>query len=285
MAYGREGAKVVVNSRHEGDVEQTVQEILKAGGEALGVAADVSQRDDVDRLVQEAIARWGTVDILVNNAAILGPLESVGWDDIDMWRSTLEIDLVGSYLMLHKVLPIMVEQGRGKVINVASPNAVRYESWLTAYGVSKAGLVRLTTGTAAQTAQYGIDVNVVDVVGYTDLAKEVGNRPEADVLAAEYWRRRAEMGVVLDPDVNVPLMLWLASSESDGLTGRYVRWTMNLEDLKAAKERIIASPTALRPMFEVPEYIGETETSRWYASESAKVMAQVESEFARPPSE
>lgn len=279
LAYGREGAKVLVNSRHEGDVEHTTREILRDGGEALGVAGDVSRKEDVDRLVEKAIFQWGSVDVLVNNAAILGPLEPVGWDDVDAWRLTLDIDLVGSYLMLHKVLPIMVKQRTGKVINVASPNAVRYESWLTAYGVSKAGLVRLTTGTAAQTAQYGIDVNVVDVVGYTDLAKEVGNRPEADLLAAEYWRRRAEMGVVLEPEVNVPLMLWLASSESNGFTGRYLRWTMNLEDLKAAKERIIASPTALRPMFEFPDYIGETETAQWYASESAKVLAQVETGF------
>ena len=280
LRTGREGASLYISDINAELLENTLGDLKSEGIDAAGGIFDAANIDDAPRLISAITDAYGRIDVLVNNAAILGPLEPVGWDDVDTWRLTLEIDLIGSYLMLHKVLPIMVEQRRGKVINVASPNAVRYESWLTAYGVSKAGLVRLTTGTAAQTTQYGIDVNVVDVVGYTDLAKEVGNRPEADVLAAEYWRRRAEIGVVLKPDVNVPLMLWLASSESDGFTGRYVRWTMNLKDLKAAKEHIIASPTALRPMFEFPKYIGETETARWYASESAKVMAQVESEFA-----
>ncbi|MBI4200170.1 MAG: SDR family oxidoreductase [Chloroflexi bacterium] len=283
LAYAREGARVVINSRTDEEVKRTVREVTDAGGEAAGIPADVSQPQGVDRLVDETVARWGRVDILVNNAAVMGPLAPVGWDDRDEWRFTLEVNLFGCYLMLHRVVPIMVRQRKGKVINVSSPNALRQDSWLTAYGVAKAALVRLTSSVATFTAPYGVDVNVVDVIGYTDLAKDIGKQQDQDFLVAEYWRRRSQRGIVLDPATNVPMMLWLASPESDGLTGRFVRWSMNLDDLKAAKDRIVASPSALRLGLQVPEGIRESEEARWYLSESAKVLAEIEADLAHRP--
>lgn len=284
LAYAREGARVVVNSRTRSEIERTVQDILDAGGEAIGVEVDVSRPEDVSRLVKEAVSRWGTVDILVNNAGVVGPAGPVGWDDINQWRYALEVNLFGCYLTLHEVIPIMVKQGRGKVINVSSPSSMSHGhtsgASLTIYGVSKAGLIRLTMAVAAQNAKYGIDVNLLDVVGQTELTRDIGSRKDEDPIAAEWFRRRAETGLVLHTDENVPMVLFLASSESDGLTGRYFKWSMNLDDIRANKEKIIASPTALRAALDIPEYIRQIDIANWYWSESAKVMAQIQAEFA-----
>ncbi len=280
LAYAREGAKVVINSRTRDEVQRTVQEILQGNGEAIGIVADVSQPKDVDRLVEDTMSRWGGIDILVNNAGVVGPAKPVGWDDVEQWRLTIEINLFGCYLMIHRVIPTMVKQQSGKIISVSSPNSLAHRGNLLTYAVSKAGLVRLSIGVAAQNARYGVDVNVIDVVGGTGLTKDIASRQKEDPIYSEWFRRRDETGLLLNPDVNIPLMLWLASPESDGFTGRYVRWAMSVDDLRANKERLISSDGVLQVMLNIPDYIGYTDMAQRYAAKSAEVLAQIEAEFA-----
>lgn len=253
IAFAREGAKVVINSRTASDIEATVQEIRAAGGEALGIAADVSQYDQVVRLVRQTVEQWGTVDILVNNAAIGGSFLPIGEDDVERWRQTMDINLLGPYLMLHEVLPIMKRQRRGKVINVSSGAAESFGGDIPAYSVSKAGLVRLTTVAAAQVAPYGIEVNAVSVSADTPMTRQTSRSHAENWMLAERFRIMLEHGAMGFPEDNVPIMLFLASAESDGLTGRYFHAWMEVEDLKRLKDQIIASPTALRLTLNVPE--------------------------------
>ncbi|MBI2855329.1 MAG: SDR family oxidoreductase [Chloroflexi bacterium] len=285
LAFAREGARLVINSRSEKEVSATVRHILNLGGDAIGTPGDVSSEQFVDTMVAKAMSRWGTVDILVNSAGIVGPAKPIGWDETDFWRRTMDINLTGSYLAMHAVIPIMARQKRGKIINVSSPGSLNYRGSLSAYAISKAAMVRLTTMAAFQTARYHIDVNAIDVIGDTALTREISRRQQEDAIHAEWWRLRLERGHIPGPEVNDEMMLWLASPDSDGFTGRYVGWGMDLDDIKANKDKIIASPDALRATLSKPAYIRETDDVKKYRANSSQVLAQVESDVApfQPP--
>jgi NAD(P)-dependent dehydrogenase (short-subunit alcohol dehydrogenase family) len=277
--FARSGAAVVVNARTASDVDAAVRHINDAGGQAIGVTGDVSDERFVATLVRAGLDRWGHIDILVNCAGIVGPMRPVGWDEPDLWRTCVDVNLWGTYLTTRAVIPHMARRRYGKVVNVASPGAFVLRGSLTAYATSKAAIVRLTTVVALQTARYRIDVNAINVIGATALTREIASRGDADPVHAEWWRRRLDGGHIPGPEANDELMLWLVSPESDGFTGRYVGWGMPLEDIRANKERIVASPDALRMSLNVPSYIGETEDVRRYRAASAEILAAVEREL------
>lgn len=175
LVFAREGAKVVAaartdedNPRIPGTIHVTVAKIEEMGGEGLAVKTDVTSEESVENLVRTTLDRYGRVDILVNNAAILVPGEIKDmlvrhWDLI--WR----VNMRGPFLCIQAVLPHMIEQGWGHILNISSRGAIGpgpgpYSSPArggTAYGATKAALERFTQGLAQEVFQYNIAANAL----------------------------------------------------------------------------------------------------------------------------
>jgi 3-oxoacyl-[acyl-carrier protein] reductase len=223
LAFAREGARVALVARSGADIENAAAEIRTAGGDALPLVADVTDRTQVRAVVDQCLQRYDRVDILVNNAGMLGPLGPLVDNPVEEWLQTVEVNLFSVFLMLHAVLPSMMRQRYGKVINLSGGGAAYGRPYFTAYGVSKAAVVRLTESVAEEVREYGIDMNAMAPGAVNtgmlrqviEAGERVGDRARADAL------QQLETGGV---PVETParLALFLASSASDGLTGRLI---------------------------------------------------------------
>ena len=153
------GAKVVVNDIEQAKIDKVVAEIKAAGGEAIGVAADISKRDQVQALVSQVVGKYGTVDILVNNAGIARDKGLLKITDED-WNIVLDVNLKGPFMLCQTVVPYMKEQKRGRIINISSR---AWLGWPTQanYAASKGGLVSLSRTLALELAKHQITSNCI----------------------------------------------------------------------------------------------------------------------------
>ena len=160
LVLAKNGAKVVVADIADKRLE-IVKEIEAMGSQGLAVKCDVSNRAEVEGMVEKALAKFGRIDILANNAGIYPFKPFVDMNDKD-WDKVLEVNLKGVFYCTKSVLPKMIEQEYGKIINIASiAGAVIGFSNLVHYSSSKAAIVGLTRSLALEVAQYGINVNAV----------------------------------------------------------------------------------------------------------------------------
>lgn len=160
LAVAEKGAKVIVCGRRETPLNETVQAIWQQGGGAKPVQADVSQPEDVDRLVQATLEAYGSVDILVNNAGIGGGAP-VHVHDIEDWDQVMAVNLGGPFLTCRAVLPIMRSQRRGHIINISSESGLEYYPGDGAYGVSKHALNALGEYIQRENQDLGIRVDTI----------------------------------------------------------------------------------------------------------------------------
>jgi len=204
LAFAEEGARVVVNARSDESVRPVAGEVEGAGAEVLAVAADVSREAEVERLVRETVERFGRIDVLVNNAGLLGP--RVGVEDYpeDEWRRVIDANLTGPYLVSKAAIPHLSEGG--SIINVVSGVSVEGRAKWGAYSVSKFGVEGLTQILASELAERGIRVNAVDPGGM-----------RTDMRAAAYPEEDPQTRIT--PEENTAVFLYLASDESKGVTG------------------------------------------------------------------
>lgn len=162
LRLGAGGARVVVTSRTQEEIEATRDAIIAAGGKALSVAADVSESDEVKKVVEQTLATYGRIDVVVANAGINGV-----WAPIDEltpaeWDKTMNVNLRGTYLTLHHTVPALRKQG-GAIVIVSSINGNRTftSAGATAYSASKAAQVAMTKQLALELGKDGIRVNAV----------------------------------------------------------------------------------------------------------------------------
>jgi NAD(P)-dependent dehydrogenase (short-subunit alcohol dehydrogenase family) len=206
-AYALRGANVFICARDENNLRAAIDEIRKSGGEIAGLAGDVGNQEHVDRIVSYALARYGAINILVNNASILGPRETIANYPVAAWDEVLRINLTGLFLMTSAVLPTMLVQKGGSIINVTSGVGRRGKSRWGAYAVSKAGLEALTQVLADEVGAHGIRVNAVNPAA-TRTAMRAGAYPEEDPLTLP------------TPQEILPVFLYLASDASSGVSGQ-----------------------------------------------------------------
>ena len=157
----RGGAKVVVNySRSQEPAEELVNEISENGGEAIAVQADVSDAEQAQKLIDQAIEEYGRIDVLVNNAGINidRTLKKLSVDD---WDKVIQVDLNSAFYTVHAVLPHMTEQGGGKIINMSSFVGEAGNIGQANYSAAKAGLLGFTKTAAKELARNGITVNAI----------------------------------------------------------------------------------------------------------------------------
>jgi 3-oxoacyl-[acyl-carrier protein] reductase len=161
LAFGRAGMRVAVNYHSRADdAEAVVAAIKSAGGDALALRADVSQTAEADRLVGEVESAFGAINVLVNNAGILGVLK---YDDVDEaeWERVIRVNLTSAFLLTKASLPGMLKAGWGRIINLSSVAAQTGGATAPHYAASKAGLVGMTHSYAARLAKTGITVNAI----------------------------------------------------------------------------------------------------------------------------
>ncbi len=151
----RSGASVVLTARSEEEIDAVANELRSDGLRAIAVTADVSDFEQTEEVVEAAVEQFGRVDILVNNAAVIYPVEPLADVDPDEWAYNVHVNLVGPFYLTRGVLPLMMDQGYGRIVNVTSGAAVRPIVGASAYSAAKAGLDALTCALAQELAQTG----------------------------------------------------------------------------------------------------------------------------------
>ena len=204
LAYAREGASLVVNSRSEEGIRPVAGEVEELGVEVLAVAADVSRGEDARRLVEEAVGRFGRLDVLVNNAGLLGPRVAIEEYPEEEWRRVIDVNLTGPYLVSRATIPHLREGA--SIINVVSGVSVEGRAGWGAYSVSKFGVEGLSQILAAELEDRGIRSNAVDPGGM-----------RTKMRAAAYPGEDPQTRIT--PEENTAVFLYLASDESKGVTG------------------------------------------------------------------
>jgi 3-oxoacyl-[acyl-carrier protein] reductase len=161
ILFAKEGAKVVLCGRTADKIEQVKEQILAQGGLAIAVTADVSEPEQVKHLVSQALEAFGSIDILINNAAVLEN-STVLETDLDAWNYQLTNNLTSVLLTIQACLPHMRKQKFGRIINMTSALAVNGAGGFAAYSASKAGVESLTRTTADEEKEHQIKVYSFD---------------------------------------------------------------------------------------------------------------------------
>ncbi|TCJ18132.1 SDR family oxidoreductase [Rubrobacter taiwanensis] len=205
LACAREGADLVLNSRSAESLEPVTVEATGFGVRVMQAPGDVTDSGFVERMVSEAAERFGRIDVLYNNAGILGPRVEIVEYPEDEWRAVLEANLTGPFLVSKAVIPHMPEGG--SIVNVTSGVSVEGRAKWGAYSVSKFGLEGLTQILAAELQERGIRVNSVDPGGMRTEMRAAAY-PDEDPMTR------------IPPEENTDVFLYLASDDSRGVTGR-----------------------------------------------------------------
>ena len=212
------GAKVVVGSRTQKEIEEVAAEISRLGGKALPVAVDLTANEQLENLVNTTVREFGRVDILVNNAArsflrSLMDLREDGWDKV------FNTNVRAVWLLSRLVAKKMAEQKSGRIVNITTVGAEKAELGMAAYGCSKAALKMLTRCMAREWAQYGINVNAVGPgLTRTDFSKPIWSNPEV----AKHVAMAIPKGRLAEPEEIVGAVLFLASDAAGFITGQSI---------------------------------------------------------------
>jgi len=219
VLFAREGARVAITGRDEARGQQVVAEIERSGRAAIFVRSDVRLADDCRRAVEETLRAFGRVDILFNNAGVFYPHNAIDCTD-EEWNLTIDTCLTGTFLMSRAVLPVMIAQGSGAIVNNASGWGLVGGNEAAAYCAAKGGVVLLTKALAVDHSRQGIRVNCI-CPGDVDtpmLAEDARRRQLGwdDYLAAAADR---PMGRVGRPEEIAKAVLFLASDDASFVTG------------------------------------------------------------------
>ncbi len=217
LAFAKEGADVVVNYASKDQPAQEVTEMVKRiGRKAVPVKGNVAVKADAERIIQTAVDQFGKIDILVNNAGATRPSMLYKMSE-EQWDEVLAIHLKGPFLCIQAASKYMMEQKRGKIINVTSAAGIGGTKGQINYSSAKGGIVALTKSAARELASYGVTVNVVSP-GY--VSTEMTEKIRTDPKLQEIYAGRILLGRFAEPEEVVPAFVFLASEESNYITGQ-----------------------------------------------------------------
>ncbi|MBP1924926.1 NAD(P)-dependent dehydrogenase (short-subunit alcohol dehydrogenase family) [Sedimentibacter acidaminivorans] len=160
MLLAKNGADVVVNSRHNDDCEKVAEELRKIGRKVLAFSADVSKREQVEKMIDKTVECFGRIDILVNNAGVGITKSSFDVTEKE-WDEVINIDLKGVFFTSQLAGRVMAKQKSGNIINIASLGGVISSAKLVPYMAAKSGVIHMTKGLAVEWSKYNIRVNAV----------------------------------------------------------------------------------------------------------------------------
>ncbi|MBI3456256.1 MAG: SDR family oxidoreductase [Candidatus Rokubacteria bacterium] len=221
-AFLREGGRVVVNSRDPKRADEAARRLAKVAegdGRTVALAADVSTRAGVDRLVDGAVGRWGRLDIMVNNAGTSMITPSVELAEAD-WRRTIDLNLTGAFLGCQAAARAMLSRRSGSIINIGSILGQVGLPKRAAYCASKHGLIGLTKVLGVEWGRLGVRVNCINP-GYIKTAMDVHDQTVGDYADADITRR-TPAGRFGSVEEVAAAAVWLASDDAAYVTGTSV---------------------------------------------------------------
>ncbi|MFX3632750.1 MAG: glucose 1-dehydrogenase [Candidatus Pristimantibacillus sp.] len=222
ILFAQEGAQVVVADINEAAVNGVVDEIISAGGQAKGIAANVTSEEDVARMIDTAVQGYGKLDILVNNAGIMDQMQTAESVTDEMWNKVIDINVTGPMRAIRIAIPLMKEQGHGVIINTASIGGLYGSRAGIAYTASKHAVVGLTKNVGFQYGQHGIRCNAI-------APGAVATNISAGLAHADsYGLEQAMSGMAMqrgdaaDPKRIATVALFLASDDSSFVNGTVI---------------------------------------------------------------
>jgi NAD(P)-dependent dehydrogenase (short-subunit alcohol dehydrogenase family) len=221
LELARAGTAVMVIARRKAELYETARLVRDVGGRCEVAQGDVTEAGLADEVVARAKNELGPVELLVANAGLLG-LGAVADIDVQLWRRVVEVDLVAPMLWNRAVLPGMIGNGRGRIVNVTSIASLTPQPYGSAYAAAKAGLNALTKSLAAEVAPHGIAVIGLSPVAHTDMGRELY---ENDVLPAA-TREQLRAYIATDPDAlmerSIEVFRFVMAGDADPLSGEIV---------------------------------------------------------------
>jgi NAD(P)-dependent dehydrogenase (short-subunit alcohol dehydrogenase family) len=227
LALASAGAHVVLTARSEPELLEAANDIRQAGGAATPIATDVTDRAAVEGLVARVEQQVGPIDLLINNAGVFRALGLISEVDPDEWWREVEINLRGPHLYLRAVLPYMIQRRRGRILNIASGAGLGGTEAASAYGTSKAALIRLSETAALENQAHGIAIFAVDpgtvrtpMTDFVEQSPEVGRRAPR---VQQFFKDAYAHNHLSPIEAAVALILQLASGHADALSGCFLR--------------------------------------------------------------
>ncbi|MBN2404452.1 MAG: SDR family oxidoreductase [Coriobacteriia bacterium] len=221
--FAAEGAKIVAGERNETTLTEVVAEVKAAGGEIVGVQGDVSKQSDAESIVEAAVASFGRIDVLCNNAGVMDTNQGAAEITNEMWDRVIGINLNGPMYLTRKAVPEMLKGGGGSIINTASVAGLGGGAAGLAYTVSKHGLVGMTRQTAWRYGQEGVRCNAIAAGAVeTNIVQSVDQSkmdPAGTARCQAYYA--AIPGQLKAKDI-ADLALFLASDDSKMINGAII---------------------------------------------------------------
>lgn len=218
--FAEAGAQVIVVGRTAGKVEAAAAELTKSGYRAVAMTADASSESDVSKVVAETLGLFGRIDVMVNNAAIC---PQVRLTDMSLaeWNNVITNNLTSMFLFCKAVVPAMLAQGGGAIVNVSSVHAMATLDGYSAYAASKAGIVGFTRAIALDYAKMNIRANAVlpGAVHTPMLESSVKNLNTPRDQIMKQWDQSQPIGRVGQPEEIAAVVLFAASPENSFMTG------------------------------------------------------------------
>jgi len=213
--FGQEGAKVVVVDIRERDGQETAKVIREKGGEAISLHADTSVAPDVDQVVTRTLEVFGRIDILVNNAGIGGSKTCLDTPELE-WDQMIAVNLKSVYLFCKRVIPEMLKEGKGKIVNIGSAYGLFGSPHTAAYAASKAGVINFTRQLAVDYSPRNIYVNAISpgLIATEMTRQKIENRK-----TLKHLLQFIPIGRHGTPADIAGAALFLASEDSDFITG------------------------------------------------------------------
>lgn len=227
LAYAAEGANLAITGRNEDELASLADEAKNLGVECVTIAADLTQKDAVDRIFDAAKSALGPIQVLVNNAGIgssANPKPVVTYDD-SFWEEMMYVNLTVPYLLCKRVLPDMIDASYGRIVNIASINGKVGSYHGVAYAASKHGLLGVTRTLAMEVVRNGITVNAICPGPVRTLINDIRVQYDADRLGRSFVEQEQSMtpmGRRLEAQEIAPLAVYLASKESGAMTGQAI---------------------------------------------------------------
>jgi NAD(P)-dependent dehydrogenase (short-subunit alcohol dehydrogenase family) len=230
-------------ARSHQELDETARLIEQSGGESVTFQADVRDEHAAGDMAAYLGREIGPIDLLVNNAGVLGPIGPAWEVEMQAWWETVEINLLGTLLYTQTILPGMVDRGRGRIINVTSQAGAFRWPIVSAYSVSKAAVIKLTENVAHEARRHGVSVFSIHPgllpIGLGEAAFDPTARPGPDEARIMAWaRQEIAEGRGANPDRAIDQLMRLASGRYDALSGRHVSVHDDLDQVTARIDHI-----------------------------------------------